>query len=354
MDSNNNKKDDNRPFSSKMRWTITILFFVISVLLAALLFLYKGEEIALYWNNRTVTPPQTSSSETTSAQTTVQPTTKATPVYTQAPSLTSEIALVADLGNDKIIYELNADEITAPASLTKIVTALIALQKYGDALNTTYVTVTEEALRPFEGTIASVVPLRAGETVTMSDLLYSAMLPSACDAANVIAHYYGNGNPQVFVDEMNRYVEKLGCKNTHFVNAHGLDSEEQTTTAKDMYLIAKAAITVPALMEIADNSSYTLSKNSPADPRRVVSTIALMNPDSPYYFPYAKGIKTGSTSRAGRCLITTAEKDGQRFLTITMKAPYNSMDTEMEKILAAQIDNLRLLQWAFFCAGIDY
>ena len=107
-------------------------------------------------------------------------------------------------------------------------------------------------------------------------------------------------------------------------------------------------------MEIADNSSYTLSKNSPADPRHVVSTIALINPDSPYYFPYAKGIKTGSTSRAGRCLITTAEKDGQRFLAITMKAPYNSMDTEIEKILAAQIDNLHLLQWAFSCAGIAY
>ena len=237
MDSNNNKKDNNRPFSSKMRWTITILFFVISVLLAALLFLYKGEELALYWNNHMVTPPsQTFSLETTSAQTTAQPTTKAVPVYTQAPSLTCEIALVADLSNDNIIYELNADEITAPASLTKIVTALIALEKYGDALNTTYVTVTEEALRPFEGTIASVVPLRAGETVTMSDLLYSAMLPSACDAANMIAHYYGNGDPQVFIDEMNRYVENLGCQNTYFVNAHGLDSEEQITTAKDMYL----------------------------------------------------------------------------------------------------------------------
>lgn len=349
----NYSNDDNQPYSGGIRWTITILLCVAAILLILLLFLYKGDEWTFFrGSSSTVTAEYVSSIETTLG--TTAETTKAVPVYTQAPALTSEIALAADLTNDKIIYEQNADQITAPASLTKIVTALIALEKYGDILGSTYVTVPEEALRPFEGTIASVVPLKAGETVTMKDLLYCTLLPSACDAANVIAYYYGNGNPQIFIDQMNRYVESLGCQNTHFVNSHGLDSPEQTTTAKDMYLIAKAAINTQDFMEIAEHTSYTVSKNGPDDPSRVYSTIALMRSDSPYYFPYAKGIKTGSTSQAGRCLITTAEKDGQSFLIITMKAPYSSLDTETEKILAAQIDSLHLLQWAFSCAGITY
>ena len=340
-----NYSNNNQPYSGGIRWTITILLCVAAILLILLLFLYKGDG----W-----TFSHGSSSSATTEHTSSIETTKAVPVYTQAPSLISEIALAADLTNDKIIYEQNADQITAPASLTKIVTALIALEKYGDILGSTYVTVPEEALRPFEGTIASVVPLKAGESVTLKDLLYCTLLPSACDAANVIAYYYGNGNPQIFIDQMNRYVERLGCQHTHFVNSHGLDSPEQTTTAKDMYLIAKAAINTQEFMEIAEHTSYTISKNGPDDPPRVYSTIILMRSDSPYYFPYAKGIKTGSTSQAGRCLITTAEKDGQSFLIITMKAPYNSLDTETEKILAAQIDSLHLLQWAFSCAGITY
>ncbi len=349
----NYSNDDNQPYRGGIRWTITILLCIAAVLLILLLFLCKGDEWTFFrGSSSTVTAEYISSAETT-FETTAE-TTKAVPVYTQAPSLTSEIALAADLTNDKIVYEQNAEQITAPASLTKIVTALIALEKYGDILGSTYVTVPEEALRPFEGTIASVVPLKAGETVTMKDLLYCTLLPSACDAANVIAYYYGNGNPQIFIDQMNRYVKSLGCQHTHFVNSHGLDSPEQTTTAKDMYLIAKAAINTQDFMEITEHTSYTVSKNGPDDPPRVYSTIALMRSDSPYYFPYAKGIKTGSTSQAGRCLITTAEKDGQSFLIITMKAPYSSLDTEPEKILAAQIDSLHLLQWAFSCAEITY
>lgn len=335
-----------------MRWVVTIVLAVLTVLLTAALLLFKYGIVAPRQNTPPVLPELPAVEETTEAAT--EPTTRPVPVYTDPPALTSEIALVADLTNNKIVYELNPNQVTAPASLTKIVTVAVALEKYGNALNTTYVTVSKEALRRFEGTIASVVPLKVGETVTMKDLLYAAMLPSACDAANVIAYYFGDGNPELFIDEMNRYVEKLGCKNTHFMNSHGLDAEEQKTTAADMYLIARAAMEIPELMEIVSHAEYTMSKNGPYEPRRIDSTIVLLHPDSPYYFPYAKGIKTGSTFGAGRCLITTAEKDGQSYLTITMKAPYNSLDTETEKVLAAQIDNLHLLQWAFDCAGIAY
>lgn len=344
---------------NKFRWMVTILIFLIAVLATALAFLYTGGNFTFFsrFSGGTspmdlpplsVTPPVVT---TTSAPATTRP----RPVYTQAPedTLTSEIALVADLNEDKIIFTKNADTETSPASLTKIVTASLILREYGDRLGTTYVTVPEEAIRPFRGTIASVVPLKAGETLTMLDLLHCILLPSACDAANVIAYYYGGGDPQPFVDAMNAYVDSIGCTNTHFMNAHGLDAKGQYTTAQDMYIITKEALNIPGFSAIVSKSSYTLSKNGPDLQRKISTTNALICKDSPYYFPYAKGVKTGSTSKAGRCLITTAEKDGFRYLSITMKAPFNAWETDKEKIFASQIDGLHLLQWAFSCAGVE-
>lgn len=356
-------KRDNEPefFDERKRtyrWVITILLFITAALATTLVILQTVGESSLSpdsYEEPPVIPHATSVTQTTQAETTAMPTTRPAPVYTLPPEegLISEIALVADLNEDKIVFSKNSDLETSPASLTKIVTTSLVLQKYGDKLATTWVNVPEEAVKPFEGTIASVVPLRAGETVTLEDLVYATMLPSACDAANVLAYFCGNGDPQKFIDEMNAYVESIGCANTHFMNAHGLDAEGQHTTAEDMYIIAKAAMNIPGFTGIVSKSSFTMSRNSPDLPRTISTTVALISKESPYYLPNALGIKTGSTSKAGRCLITTAEKDGCRYLSITMKAPFNAWDTEKEKILAAQIDGFNLLKWAFACAGVN-
>lgn len=346
--------------SGASRWIITALLSVIATLSVVLVITQSGGTLPFfkaYEENDSVaftSQPQTAA-PTTEPPATTESATLPAPVYTMPPEegLISEIALVADLTDDKIIFSKNSDLETSPASLTKIVTVSVVLQKYAHNPATTWVTVPEEAVKPFENTIASVVPLRAGEAVTLTDLLNCTMLPSACDAANVLAYYCGNGDPQKFIDEMNAYVESIGCTSTHFMNAHGLDADGQYTTAEDMYIITKAALNIPGFTDLVGKNSYTMTRNGPDLPRTVLSTVAITSKDSSYYFPYASGIKTGSTSKAGRCFVTTAEKDGRRYLSITMKSPFYAWDAEPEKVLAAQIDGLNLLKWAFDCAGIQ-
>lgn len=271
----------NNETKSASRWIITVLVFIIAALAATLVILHSDSALSLF--EKTTQAPATEAPETsaitTTQPTTAEPTTLPTPVYTMPPEegLISEIALVADLDEDKIIFSKNSDLETAPASLTKIVTASVVLQKYADNPVTTWVNVPEEAVKPFEGTIASVVPLRAGERVTLQDLLNCTMLPSACDAANVLAYYCGDGDPQKFIDEMNAYVESIGCKNTHFMNSHGLDAEGQHTTAEDMYIITKAALNIPGFTDLVGKASYTMAKNGPDLPRTVNTTVALLS-----------------------------------------------------------------------------
>lgn len=328
-----------------------ILFFIGMILLLLASKLNPG------FLNLTTPSTQSSTSApvtSTAPPATTEPPTTAAPVYTPfEEELAGEIALFIDLNNEKTLFEKNSEQITAPASLTKIVTACVLLQKYGDNLKDVQVKVPKEAIAQFEGTVASVVPLSAGETVSMYELLYSIMLPSACDAANVAAYYYGDGDPQPFVDEMNNFVEKLGCKDTHFMNPHGLDAEGHQTTARDMYKIAKAAMEIPQFMEIVGNTTFIVKGDGSVPERKINSTIALMNKESPCYFPYATGIKTGSTSKAGRCIITIAQKDGYNFMCIVMKAPYSRQESENDYTLAAQYDAQKLLNWAFDCANIS-
>ena len=141
----------------------------------------------------------------------------------EAPKYTPDIALLVNADTDTVIFSKNADKVTAPASLVKIVTAMVALKKTSD-LNTK-ITCSEKAIESLSGTYSTVMGLKAGEVTTLEMLLYGMFLPSANDAAAVIADHFGKGDQQKFVDEMNEYVKGLGCKNTHFANAHGLDAE---------------------------------------------------------------------------------------------------------------------------------
>ena len=148
----------------------------------------------------------------------------------------SDIVYVISLDNDEVIFDKNYDKRAAPASLTKIMTALVALENCPD-LTKPY-TVSENALAAIAGTNSSTAGLKAGEQMSMENLLYCLMVCSANDAANVIAESV-SGNISKFVELMNQKAKALGCLNTHFNNAHGLDDDNHYTTAQDIAIITK-------------------------------------------------------------------------------------------------------------------
>ncbi|MBO5896714.1 MAG: D-alanyl-D-alanine carboxypeptidase, partial [Clostridia bacterium] len=272
----------------------------------------------------------------------------------EAPKYTPDIALLVNADTDTVIYSKNADKVTAPASLVKIVTAMVALNKTSD-LNTK-ITCSEKAIESLNGTYSTIMGLKAGEITTLEMLLYGMFLPSANDAAAVIADHFGKGDQQKFIDEMNEYVKSLGCKNTHFANAHGLDAKsvkgfdndkQNQTTAYDMYLISKAALANDNIVKISSKYGKTMPKtNKYDDVRYLYNTNPLVNNYSYYFYDGAIGLKTGATDKAGSCLVTSATKDGYTYIAIAMGGKTNyPLDGENRN--TSYLMCRYLLKWAF-------
>jgi len=271
----------------------------------------------------------------------------------EAPEYESDIALLVNVDTDTVIYSKNADMITAPASLTKIVTALVVLDK-GDALSK-QITCSEEAINSILGTGSSIAGLYAGEKTTVEMLLYCLFLVSGNDAAAVVAHHYGKGSEQAFVNDMNAYVAKLGCKNTYFSNPHGLDDEndpgfssknQSRTTANDMYIIAKHALQNETIRKISSKYGKTMPKTNKSGVRYLYNTNPLLNDYSYYYYAGAVGLKTGTTDKAGACLISSATKNGYTYISIAMKGVTDYyLDGEARN--TAFLTCRYMLKWAF-------
>ncbi len=271
-----------------------------------------------------------------------------------APEYESEICLLVNSDTDTVIYSKNADMITAPASLAKIVTALVVLSK-GDSLDT-QITCSKAAIDSLLGTGSSIAGLLADEIVSLEMLLYCLFLPSANDAAIVLAEHYGNGDVQAFVDEMNAFCNNLGCKDTFFANPHGLDDEsvvgfnkttQNQTTASDMYIISKEALKNDNIKKISSKYGKTMPPtNKHAEERYLYNTNALLNDYSYYYYEGAVGLKTGTTDKAGACLISSATKDGYTYISIAMKGNLDYFD-EGEARNTAYLTCRYMLRWAF-------
>lgn len=263
----------------------------------------------------------------------------------------SEAAYLVNLDTDEVVYEKNADKQLVPASLTKIMTAIILLEEYKDnisALSTTYVSGPSACFDELYMTGASTADIRIGEKVSYKDLLYAMMLRSACEAANIIAYNIGGGSIQNFVDMMNDKAAQLGCVNTHFTNAHGLFWEDHYTTARDMAVITEYAMSLPMFTEISCTVEYTMEATDyHPEPRTISHTNYMMSRTNggDYYYEYVKGIKTGTLDEAGRCLASLAYKDGYSYLLITMNAP--QQDAQGNNVFYNFIDAKTIYEWAF-------
>ena len=222
-------------------------------------------------------------------------------------------ALLLELNSDQILLEQNADQQIYPASLTKIMTCLLTLE-HGTLSDV--VTVSETALQNLDAA-GSTAGLQAGEQLTLEQLLYCMMLSSANEACNVAAEYVA-GSVEAFVDMMNAEAAALGCTGTHFANPHGLHDENHYTTARDLSLIAKEALKSETFQTITSTVAYEVPATNLSEARELQTTNLLETPGSRYYYEYASGVKTGFTTPAGRCLISTAEKPDSKLKLLSV------------------------------------
>lgn len=232
-------------------------------------------------------------------------------------NINAESAILIDGDTGKILYEKSAYEKRAPASTTKIMTALLALEH---CKTTDVATVASEAITSVPSGYSTDL-LKMGEELTIKDLLYALLLPSSNEAANVLAIHIA-GSIDSFASMMNTKAMDLGCKNTHFVNPNGVHDDNHYSTAYDLSLIAKEAMKNDIFRQIVSTASYTLpnsNKYSRID-RTLITTNDLIKKQSNNYYEYAIGIKTGFTTPAKNCLVSSATKDGKTLIAVVLRS----------------------------------
>ena len=255
----------------------------------------------------------------------------------------AQSVFMLSLDTGETVFEKAADVRRAPASLTKVMTALVVLELCTDLQNET-VTVPDVSLfKAIKDEGGVEMALIEGETFTVSQLLHAMMLASACDAAQLLAWHFGGGSVEAFVGKMNEKAAVLGLSATHFVNPHGLEALDHYSTARDMAAIVRKALENAVFTDIISKYSYIIPATEKSAARNITYTIAMLNPQSSLYYPGMIGVKSGYTSQAGRCLASAAERNGMKFLLVVMGA---NLGTENSSNLA-YTDTAALYDYAF-------
>ena len=250
------------------------------------------------------------------------------PININALEINSSHAILYNMNENTVLFEKEADTRTYIASLTKIMTTIVAIENIDDINE--YVTIPYEALEGLIEANASVAGFKLGQIVTYKDLLYGILLPSGADAAKTVAYYIA-GSEEKFVDLMNEKAENLGLTNTHFANTSGLDTDNHYSTVREMSIILKYALQNETFKEIYTTNTYTTSDNSLTFKSVYSNYLNRYNIENKYIY----GSKTGYTTLAGYCLSTIANYDGVEYLLITTNAdgtsnyPLHVMDANM-------------------------
>lgn len=235
----------------------------------------------------------------------------------EKPTVLAQGAALYDVTHNQFLFEQNADTRYYPASITKLMTALLVLEHCN--LNDT-VTYSQSAVTNLESG-AVTLKTQAGDKLSVKDSMYGLLLKSANEIANGLAEHIA-GSISAFADMMNQKAAALGCTNTHFANPNGLNNVNHYTTARDMSLIAKAAFDNPTLCQIDSTVNYDYPATSAAPTvRKLTMGHKMLNPaNTDYYYPGIVGGKTGYTSLAGNTLVTCAERDGVRLIVVILKS----------------------------------
>ena len=264
--------------------------------------------------------------------------------WPDAPQTQSPSVILMEESTGTILYEKNSDETHYPASITKIMTTLLALEN-GNLSDV--VTFSDDAIDKTEG---SGIARDYGEQMTLEQCLYGVMLESSNECAYAVAEHVG-GTIENFVDMMNARAKAIGCTNTHFNNPHGLQDENHYTTAHDMALIAKEAYKNETFRIIIGTKMYTIpptNKHAEETPLRnhhdMLATYHLSN--RKYLYPYCVGGKTGYTATANSTLVTYAEKDGMTLICVVMNAQSPNQFADTVSLFDYAFSNFQVLNVA--------
>lgn len=266
-------------------------------------------------------------------------------VQSSVPVTVSTAYAVMNAETGQVLVQKNLDEKRYPASITKILTAAIALE-VGDPKDKYVITKDDVFSYTFPGT--TYVALTHDEVVTVEQLLYGTLMVSANDAANCLGSYVAkklgrtalnaNGEEsyvQGFVEIINEKLEELGCTNTHFTNAHGLHNEEHYTTARDMAIITQYALGVEGFRDYFGALTYTMEPTNMQPQQRFWrSQTGIFNKNGQYYYEGATGAKLGYTDDASHTMVTVAERDGIELISVVLDCKQgNDVDHKDSKLL---------------------
>ncbi len=264
---------------------------------------------------------------------------------TQKMLKTADAVILYEMNSDTLLYTWQPDKQLQPASLVKILVAMIALKK-GNLEDT--VTVTANALAALPGNSAT-LNLQPGEQFTLEQMLYALLVGSANDAAVVIAEHI-SGSQQSFLDEMNALAKELGCTGSFFNNTHGIYQEGMYTTARDILRIMKAALENETFVTIFGTAEYTLPETPYKKERLLQTSNYLMSKHETklYFDSRVTGGRTGVNSERKRSIVVTAESKGLRYISIVMDAiPTFDVDNISVLHFGNYEETLTLLKYAF-------
>lgn len=234
----------------------------------------------------------------------------------ECSDISAECAVLISEQTGEVVFQKNAYRHHSMASTTKIMTSLLAAQsgKLHDEI------VVSKEMTMVEGTSMGLLP---GDRVSVKELIYGMLLPSGNDAANAAAYYLG-GNVENFAKLMNAKAKEIGMNETNFVTPSGLDDDDHYSTAYDMALLGRYAVSDPVFRSVCSSKKATLSFGNPPYNRTLYNHNRLL--DS---YEFALGIKTGFTKKSGRCLVSYAEKDGTGLIAVTLNAPNDWNDHKL-------------------------
>ncbi|MDE7171676.1 MAG: D-alanyl-D-alanine carboxypeptidase [Oscillospiraceae bacterium] len=262
------------------------------------------------------------------------------------PQPKARAVIIVDGDSGEVLYDFNARQRMYPASITKIMTSLVVLDAVaaGEISLSTQVTASAQAVDlPWDSSTAGI---KAGEQLTILDLLYCDLLPSGNEACNILSEAVA-GTSAEFVVRMNAKAQELGMEDTHFANPHGLHDPEHYTTAYDIYLMAFAAMQNETFRSIVRSPSYELPATNLQESRIIYSSNGLLTgyyAGTGYTYGKAIGIKTGYTGEAGRCLASAAVDElGRTFYCVVL----GTEDEESTGHKFSFSESKRLLEWAF-------
>lgn len=283
--------------------------------------------------------------------------------YAQVPDIQGRYILLIDSETDRVLYEKNAHYIAYPASTTKVMTALLIIEAIEEGRISLYdrVVATETAAVgiPYDGSSLK-EEIKVGEVLTVANYLHAIMMNSDTYSCHILAEYV-SGSVENFVADMNRKAQELGCSGTNFTNTTGYPDIQHYTTAYSIYLFSKEAMKYEIFRNIVSTYKYVIKETDMSEEREIFNTNWLLGmPEveedvtplleryyQDYFYAPCLGIKTGTTSAAGNCLVSAATIDGKEYYAVILGA-VNVKKEDGRTDRESFSETIRLYEWGFY------